>query len=231
MLPTRRDVLKMSAIAALALLALWLATGRTRGTQVPNASLTTPESRDSVTYFIADGKSGSGYRPADRELALWALQAWQRSVGKGIRFAPASESAALVRLYWVEPSGGEFGETQPLMVHGRRGAAVFIRPDVGALGPDLARRATADDLLRDSIVYLTCLHELGHALGLDHTRDFRDIMYYFGYGGDIPAYFARYRAQIDARSDIAKVSGLSDGDVARIRAIYAQDVQPLPSAP
>lgn len=231
MIPTRRDILNLCAIAALALLALWLATGRTRGTQAQSVNLlpsATP--RDSLTYFIADGKSSSGYRPADRELALWALQAWQRSAGAALHFEPAPETAALIRLYWAEPDAGEFGETEPLMVHGQRGAAVFIRPDVTALGPELAQRAAADGLLRDSIVYLTCLHELGHALGLDHTRDFRDIMFFFGYGGDIPAYFARYRSQIQTRSDIAKVSGLSDGDVARIRAIYAQDVQPVPSS-
>jgi len=74
--------------------------------------------------------------------------------------------------------------------------------------------------LRDSIVYLTCLHELGHALGLAHTRDFRDIMYYFGYGGDVVEYFGRYRAQLRSRSDIAAVSGLSDTDVGRIKSTY-----------
>src|SRR5260370_41078562 len=73
---------------------------------------------------------------------------------------------------------------RPLIVGGQRGAAVFIRPNVESMGEDIARRARGDMLLRDSIVYLTCLHELGHALGLVHTRDFRDIMYYFGYGGD-----------------------------------------------
>jgi hypothetical protein len=222
-MPTKRDVLKLAAIAAFGVLGLWLFTGRMRGTQgLPASALTSAGSDDAVSYFIAQGKSNSGYRPGDRQLALWALDAWQRSAGGGLRFDEAPEQSALVRVYWVEPGGGEFGETQPLMVHGRRGASVFIRPDVQALGPELAERAAHDDLLRDSVVYLTCLHELGHALGLDHTRDFRDIMFYFGYGGDIPAYFARYRDQIHSREDIAKVSGLSDGDVARIRAIYAR---------
>jgi len=85
---------------------------------------------------------------------------------------------------------------------------------------------SGDDLLRDSIVYLTCLHELGHALGLEHTRDFRDIMYYFGYGGDIVEFFERYRRQIHGRKDIAAVPGLSEADVKRIRALYAQDHAP-----
>jgi hypothetical protein len=174
-----------------------------------------------VTYFISEGRAETGYHPGDRQLAQWAFEAWQRSAGKGLRFEPASESAALIRLQWAEPGGGQYGETQPLLVDGKRGAVMYVRPDVEALGPDISRRATADDLLRDSIVYLTCVHELGHALGLAHTRDFRDIMYFFGYGGDVTEFFGRYRAQIHTRNDIAKVSGLSDADVARVRAIYA----------
>ena len=174
-----------------------------------------------VTYFISDGIGHAGFRSSDRQLAQWAVDAWQRSAPKDLRLAPAAESSALVRLYWVEPNDGRYGEMQPLNVGGRRGAAVFIQPDVGALDEDIARRAATDPLLRESVVYLTCLHELGHALGLAHTRDFRDIMYFFGYGGDIVAYFERYRSQLHARADIAAVSGLSDGDITRLKAIYA----------
>jgi len=173
-----------------------------------------------VPYFIADGKGTTGFRTSDTELARWALEDWQRSSGQAIRFEAAPESSALVRLYWAQPSDGQYGEIKRLVVDGRLAAAVFIRPDMASLGPDIAERAARDPLLRESIVYLTCVHELGHALGLQHTRDYRDIMYFFGYGGDIPEYFGRYRTQLRSRPDIAKVSGLSSGDVTRLKGLY-----------
>jgi hypothetical protein len=175
-----------------------------------------------VTYFIDEGTPGSGYRAGDRDLATWALKAWERAAGGTIRFEPAPVSTARIRIRWVPAAYGEYGETRPTLVNGQRGAIVFIRPDTEALGPDIARAARADPLLRDTVVYLTCVHELGHALGLAHTDDFRDVMYFFGYGGDIPEFFNRYRRQLRQRADIASVSGLSDGDVAALRAAYAR---------
>jgi hypothetical protein len=172
-----------------------------------------------ITYFIADGEPGSDFRPSDPDLALWALRAWERSTGGTIRFTPSREDEALVRVYWVPADSGQYGEMRALNVDGRRGAAVFIRPDVSGLG-EVGRQARLDGLLRETIVYLTCVHELGHALGLEHTADIRDIMYYFGYGGDIPGFFNRYRTQLEQRVDIANVAGLSTGDVERLRALY-----------
>ena len=193
----------------------------TSGLAAPSQAILAPfDTSRAIPYFIADGRGKTGFRATDTELARWALDDWQRSSGQAIRFEPAPESSALIRLRWAEPAEGQYGEMETIVVGERLGAALYIRPDMGSLGPDIAERAARDPLLRESIVYLTCVHELGHALGLRHTRDYQDIMYFFGYGGDIPKYFGRYRAQLRSRADIAKVSGLSPGDVRRLKALY-----------
>lgn len=53
--------------------------------------------------------------------------------------------------------------------------------------------------------------------------DEQDIMYWFGYGGDIPGFFRRYRERLDNRDDIRRHSGLSDRDVARLRVQYSEE--------
>jgi hypothetical protein len=199
-------------LVAIALLAIYV--------EAQPRQLTPLDASGRITFFVDEGESGSGFRSSDRELATWAIKAWERAIDGKLRFEAANRDAALVQVFWVAADGSEFGEMRRLVVNGRPGAAAYIRPDVNALGPELSRLAREDALVRETIVYMTCLHEIGHAIGLKHTANYRDIMYFFGYGGDIPNYFLRYRKQLQSRSDIAMVSGLSDTDIAAVRKLY-----------
>jgi Matrixin len=146
-----------------------------------------------------------GCKRDDPELAQWAMEAWQAASGGALRLVNAADSEqAHIRVHWVI-GGGLYGETHPIDVNGERGAEVYVLP--AAVPP-----GERDQLLRDAIVYLTCLHEAGHALGLEHTTNFADIMYSFQYGGDIPEYFARYRRLLQSRADIRRHSGMSVDD-------------------
>jgi hypothetical protein len=145
----------------------------------------------------------------DPELARWALEAWQRESDGAVIFRRgASEEHARIRLRWTSGTNSLYGETQPVVVDGKPGSVIYVLPSVAP---------GADPLLRDAIVYLTCLHESGHALGLRHTAEFADIMYSFQFGGDIAAYFQRYRRQLKTRADIPAHAGISEAERVAIR--------------
>jgi len=176
------------------------------------------DTSEPVGYYVSAG--GGGFRPGDPQLARWALEAWQRASGGPLRFRPTPEGEALLRIRWVGAGEGRYGEMRPIRVGDKRGAEVFVYPSTDALGPEIAAQARRDPLFRDAIVYLTCLHESGHGLGLAHTAAYEDIMYFFGHGGDILEYFLRYRRNLKTRDDIPNHSGLSARDVERLRMLY-----------
>jgi len=209
------------AVAVVGTAAAWPSAHAQQTTNPDDLAILAPlDASAPVTVFIATGAPESKYRADDDDLAAWALDAWSRGANGALRFVPAAEEQALLRIYWVPAGFGQYGEMRPILVAGRRGAVLYIRPDTDALGELIAQRAREDALFRDTVVYLTCLHELGHALGLEHTAAFDDIMYFFGYGGDIIEYFDRYRRKLQSRNDIAAQAGLSDRDLETLRTLY-----------
>jgi len=138
-------------------------------------------------------------KPGDADLARWAFTAWENASKGRLHFVETKDrAAAQIQVVWITSSAGLYGETD--------GKIVNVSLPEGIKDP----------LLRDTIVYLTCLHESGHAIGLPHTANFDDIMYNFQYGGDIQEYFARYRRKLSTRDDIKKTPGLSPTDQAKI---------------
>ena len=161
---------------------------------------------EKYTYWVeACTNAESRCQPGDPQLADWALAAWREASAGSLEFTRVPDPRhARIRLFWATAEQGLYGEARAIQVDGQRGAEVYVRP--------APMRVNDDRLLRDAIVYLTCLHETGHALGLPHTAAFDDIMYSFGFGGDILEYFERYRRQLASRDDLRTHAGLSPAD-------------------
>ncbi len=146
-------------------------------------------------------------------LAHAAMKQWEAaSDGKLIVKAVDKEDEAELRFRWLNPQyRGHYGSSIAKMVKGKLVHDLVIN---GTMANE-----EKDPLLAATILFLTCVHESGHALGLQHTRDFADIMYSFEFGGDLQEYFARYRRQLQSREDFKKVSPVAKGDAAQLRAI------------
>jgi hypothetical protein len=208
---------------------LWLAV--LMASLLVRTALADPESRfrimpldasGTISYYFDPGVEGSGFRPGDDVLAMWALEEWARSTNGAFRFERVSRpDAALLRISWLPwAEDAALGRMEPMIVDGREGASIAIRPDEGRFRPSIRRGVQADPLLRDVVLYYVCLHEVGHALGLSHSDNPRDVMWPGNNGVTLPVY-QRYRHLLQTRDDIPRTTWLSHDDVARFKEIWS----------
>jgi hypothetical protein len=145
-------------------------------------------------------------------LVAMAMKTWTDAALGRLKLLKVS-AAADVQVHFVQ-SDGVFGETAP-RVDPRTGEIVAAEIVITA--------ATSGDTLDGRIViYLTALHEIGHALGLAHTDAFDSIMHRFQRPDDAERYFGSCRARLRSAADIGteRATGLSSEDVRALRALY-----------
>ena len=151
--------------------------------------------------------------PNGEALVEKATATWTTAAGGRFTLVKAWESTAPVRVHFM-PADYRYGVTAPRV---NRETGLLVKAEVY-----VAADAGRDPLERQIIVYLTALHELGHALGMEHTNDITSIMYLFRQPDDGEKFFGAYRRRLKAAVDIGSpaATGLSSDDVVTLRALY-----------
>lgn len=185
-----------------------------------------------LAAFFLIGQLTAPHWPAGARVAVWidtshappgaadlverAMRTWSIASDGRLTLVRASTRAdAAIRVFFVQ-SDTNYGEAAPRV---DRATGLIARADVA-----INAAVPNDTMDAHIIVYMTALHELGHALGLAHSDTFSAIMYRFRRADDGSRYFGAYRKKVRSLDDIgsARATGLDSEDVTALRNLYTR---------
>jgi tetratricopeptide (TPR) repeat protein len=174
-----------------------------------------------IKVFIEDGSSVTGYRPAMRQYIIDAMAAWN-AAGRGLIELSLVEDApsANISVGWTGSIGGALGVTASSIgnqiIHK---AEITIAVATDASGQPMPEETPATRQLfeaHERMLREVCMHEMGHALGLRHSRRTEDIMANGIFGL--------------VSEDVPEARTLQPGDVERLVALYTANTAAIADA-
>lgn len=140
-----------------------------------------PWDHSPITVYIDNKSVPPHYSPTYYTQVQKALNYWEEGGNGKLEYTPVFEivdsEKADIRIRWIENlqkdqgvPNGVAGDTIPFVVNGQ-----FVRVDI-ALGVGTYQWGEWVPY-SDTAMLAIAEHELGHALGLDHSSDKQDIMY------------------------------------------------------